>query len=274
MLQAVSDYRRGQQRLIVATLSLVRREWSRMGEDLDSSWARVGPRVALLTAAAQARSARDGSDYVSGALEAQGTPVEPMAALQANALAGVAADGRSLEQMLYGAVVRARTAKVDTLPQRLQVGRNWLDMAVHTSVSDAGRDAAKVAVTVRPRVKWVRIVSPPCCGRCAILAGRVYEFSEGFKRHPKCDCAMLPQTVADPFAAGRKIDPADVTDLTGKQRALIASGQSLTRVVNDHARKRGAFSDYLPPTRVDKVIDRAAQREKATDALRAIGVVI
>ena len=270
---AVSEYRRGQQRLIVATLGLVRREWSRMGDDLDSSWARIGPRITALTAAAQARSARDGAEYVSTALEAQGTPVEPAAAFQPRSLAGIAPDGRSLAELLYGSVVHARTAKVDALPQRLMVGRNWLDTLVQTSVADAGRDAAKVAVTVRPHVKWVRIVSPPCCGRCAILSGRVYAFSQGFQRHPKCDCTMLPQTVADPFAAGRTIDPRDVTDLTGKQRAMLAQGHGLTRVVNDHARKRGAFSDYLPPTRVDKVIDRAGQRDKAMDALRQIGIV-
>lgn len=278
--QAVSDYRRSQQRLVVATLGLVRREWRAMGDDLDASWARVGPRVALLTASAQLGAATAGDAYVADALEAQGQSVEPVAQVNPRALVGVASDGRSLEQLLYSAVVHARTAKVDTLPQRLDVGRMWLDRIVHTQVADAGRDAAKVAVTMRPRVKWVRIVTPPCCQRCAILSGRVYEFSHGFQRHPQCDCTMLPQTVADPFAAGRRIEPADITDLTGKQRAALASSKepdpdkALNRVVNDYQRKRGQFSGYLPPTRVDKVIDRAGQREKAAEALAAIGIVI
>lgn len=244
-----------------------------MGEDLDASWARIGSRIVTLTAAAQLGSARDGLAYVAAALDAQGTPVDPVADINPRGLVGLASDGRSLEALLYSSVVHARTAKVDTLPQRLHVGADWLEQIVRTQVADASRDAAKVAVTVRPRVKWVRIVTPPCCGRCAILSGRVYAFSQAFQRHPKCDCTMLPQTVADPFAAGRTIDHRDVTDLTGKQRALIASGQSLARVVNDHARKRGAFSGYLPPTRVDKVIDRAGQRDKAMDALRQIGVI-
>jgi len=271
--QTVSEYRRAQQRLIVATVGLVRREWRSMGDDLDASWAKVGPRLTLLTASAQLGSATAGSEYVAAALTAQGTPVDAEAAVNPRALAGIASDGRSLESLLYSAVVRARSVKADNLPQRLNAGGAWLDRIVQTQVADAGRDAAKLAVTVRPRVLWVRVVSPPCCGRCAVLAGRVYGFSQGFQRHPHCDCTMLPQTVADPFAAGRTIDPADVTDLTGKQKALIASGQSLTRVVNDHARKRGAFSDYLPPTRVDKIVVRAGQRDKAMDALRAIGAI-
>jgi hypothetical protein len=277
--QAVSDHLAAQRRQVAKALLAVRSEWSRMGDDLDASWARIGPRIVTLTAAAQLGSVRDGIDYVVNSLESQGTPVRPVADINPRGFVGLASDGRSLEALLYSSVVHARSVKVDTLPQRLSAGGAWLEQIVHTQVADAARDGAKVAMTVRPRVRWVRIVSPPCCGRCAILSGRVYAFSQGFQRHPRCDCTMLPQTVADPFAAGRKITAADVTDLTGKQRLALAAStekdpaKALAQVVNDHARKRGAFSDYLPPTRVDAVIDRAAQRDKAMDALRQIGIV-
>jgi hypothetical protein len=40
----------------------------------------------------------------------------------------------------------------------------------------------------------VRVVKLPACSRCIILAGRNYTYSEGFKRHPKCDCGMEPMT--------------------------------------------------------------------------------
>ena len=245
-----------------------------MGSDLDSSWANIGRRVALLTASAQLGSARNGIEYVSTALESQGTPVQAEARIQPRAFAGLASDGRRLESLLYSAVIHARTAKVDSLPERLKVGGLWLDRIVQTQVADAGRDASKVAMTVRPRVRYVRIVSPPCCQRCAATVGEDRTFSRPFQRHPGCDCIMLPQTVANPDAAWNKVDPSQITDLTRKQRDAIDGGANLHSTINDYQRKRGDYSGFLPPTRVDRVIDRAGQRDKAMDALRAIGVVI
>src|SRR5690348_18342012 len=36
------------------------------------------------------------------------------------------------------------------------------------------------------------LLNPPSCQRCAILAGRWYRWSQGFLRHPRCDCVNLP----------------------------------------------------------------------------------
>lgn len=278
--RAVSDHQRLRQRLTLATLGLVRREWSVMGDDLDASWSLVGPRVALLTASAQLGAARSGVAYVEDALAQQRQSVRPVAQVNPRGIAGVASDGRPLADLLYGAVVHARAAKVSSLAERLRVGGLWLDGLVQTQLSDASRDAAKAAMTVRPGVRWVRVVAPPCCQRCAVLAGESRTFSHPFQRHPRCDCTMLPQTVASPDAVWKAVDPADITDLTKRQKlALAASSEkddakALNKVINDYQRKRGQFAKDLPPTRVDKVIDRAAQREKAAAALAEIGIVI
>jgi len=269
-----SEHYRDQQRRALATMLDTRREWLTIGDDFDRGWRRVGPRLALLVASAQAGSAESGAEYVAASLLAQGTPVQPEAGIRARALAGIASDGRSLEQLLYGAVIHSRTAKVDSLPQRLEVGRMWLDKAVQTQVADAGRDAAKVAMAVRPSVRWVRMVTPPCCQRCAVLAGDARTYSHEFKRHPGCNCTMIPTTVANPDFAGQALGPGDITDLTSKQRDALAGGANFHSTINDYQRKRAGFSGYLPPTRVDKVIDRAGQRDKAMDALARIGVLI
>ena len=99
-------------------------------------------------------------------------------------------------------------------------------------------------------------------------------FSRPFQRHPGCDCIMLPQTVANPDAVWNKVNPSQITDLTRKQRDALEGGANLHSTINDYQRKRGDYSGFLPPTRVDRVIDRAGQRDKAMDALRAIGVVL
>jgi hypothetical protein len=263
--QATADFYRAQQRRIVATLGMVRREWAGMGSDFDSSWATVGGRVVVLTSAAQLGAARDGSAYVEALVGATQT-----AEVVPSALVGVASDGRRLASLLDSAVFEAKrgVAAGDSVGDALARGGRHLDMVVHTQVADAGRDATSLGVTARPRVRWVRFVNPPCCQRCAVLAGHVYSYATTFRRHPRCDCGSLPVTVANPDAAGIQIGPDDVKDLTQLQRKAIADGADFNKVINDYNRK-GAW--HLPPTRVDSITARAKSRADAVQQLTQAG---
>lgn len=249
--QAAADHYRAQQRLTVATLGLVRREWATMGDDLDAGWSRVGPRVALLTASAQLGAARNGAAYVPAALEDQGIDVRPDAEVNPRAFAGVASslDGQaygSLDDLLYGAVVHARTAPAESLTQRLQAGGQALERLVHTQVSDAGRMAASTAITARPQVGWVRLVNPPCCQRCAVLAGKYVRSETPFKRHPRCDCTHGPTMKNRADGLVEKIEPDQIKDLTKAQRQAIADGADMGQVINSH--RVGARSKDLMTT--------------------------
>lgn len=263
--QLTADLYRAQQRRIAATLGHVRREWSGMGADFDASWAQLAPRIAILTTAAQLGAARDGAAYVSGMVD-----VVADADVVAASLAGVASDGRPLASLLETSVVTAKHGIAQGMSQgdALARGGRWLDMTVHTQVADAARDATSLGITSRPRVSWVRMVNPPCCQRCAVLAGKVFGFNQGFKRHPRCDCIHLPQTVANPRATGIHVGPEDVKDLTASQRKAIADGADFNEVINDYQRK-GAY--HLPPTRVDSITQRAASRDNAVDELQRAG---
>lgn len=104
-------------------------------------------------------------------------------------------------------------------------------------VNDAGRTASLVDMGRREAVTgYVRSLNPPSCSRCAILAGRVYRYSTGFQRHPRCDCLMTPTTQA----AGRDLvtDPNEavakgwVTGLSQKDREAFDAGGDLGRIVN------------------------------------------
>ena len=245
--EAAAEHYRSQQRLTVAALGLVRAEWSKMRDDLDASWSRVGPRVALLTASAQLGAARDGASYVGDALDEVGHGVAPLGRVEPRAFAGAASDGRPLESLLYGAVVASRTARVDSLGERLVVGGRWLDMAVQTQVADAARQSASVGIAARPQVGWTRMVNPPCCQRCAVLAGKFYKWNRGFQRHPRCDCRHIPAPESDPDAVGVKIGAEDVKDLTVAQRQAVADGADLNQVINAH-RKGARLSDWMYTT--------------------------
>jgi hypothetical protein len=249
--QAVSDHYRAQQRLTLATLSAVKREWARMGDDLDASWRTVGPRVAALTAAAQVGAARDGMAYVPQALAQQGIAAPQVAAVDPRSFAGSATslDGLtygSLNDLLYGAVIHARTAPAESLQQRLTVGGKWLEGLFHTQVSDAARMSSSTTIAATTGVGWVRMVNPPCCQRCAVLAGKFFKSNEGFQRHPRCDCRHVPTTDAQWRDAGVFIGPDEVKDLTAAQRQAITDGADMNQVINSH--RAGARSKDLMTT--------------------------
>lgn len=105
---------------------------------------------------------------------------------------------------------------------------------VSSLVSDAGRSAMGAFTATRVQeVGSIRVLSPPSCSRCAILAGRWYRWSDGFQRHPRCDCQMLPGIrSAATWDPNRAYERGEITDLTKAQRQAIDDGADITQVVN------------------------------------------
>ena len=233
--EAVGRHYQRQQRRTLATLLLTRRTWRGMGPDLDSSWGRIRNRLTLLVGSSQLGAARESAEYLDRVIEETGLDGQAAGELVPEAFAGTAGDGRSLEGLLYGAVVKTRHAQAGYavndfgmvrevrapmgLDEALAEGEVWLDMAVQTALADAERGATQAGITARPRIEgWVRYLNPPSCSRCVILAGRWYPYSRGFERHENCDCRMQPANEAgsqdflyDPVAA---IRAGQVTDLS------------------------------------------------------------
>lgn len=234
--QAARDLHLAQQRLIAATLGLTRREWAGMGADFDASWARIGPRIALLTASAQMGAARNGAASVPMILAELGQSVDPWGEVDPRGFAGIASDGRPLDSLLYGGVTTAKTAAHTMSPvDALKAGGKWLDMAIHTQVADASRGAAGVAIAARPKIGWVRMVNPPCCSRCAMLSGKWFRYNEGFDRHPRCDCTHIPaREMTDDlgFAPDDLIKDGKVTGITKVEKQAIADGGDAIAILN------------------------------------------
>lgn len=217
-----------------------RRLWKRMAPaDFDGSWSRLAPSLTFLTSGAQLAAAQAGVDYVPAVLAETGQPDNPLAAIRPRAFAGVASDGRSLSGLLEGSVVAAKRAMTRGLDggDALLSGQKWLEQALQSAVADAARDATAASIAVRPEIGYVRMVNPPCCSRCAVLAGTVYHFAQPFLRHPRCDCLHIPTTMAnaDSFMAS----PAEivrkglVTDLSAAQQKRLADGANLPKVLNE-----------------------------------------
>jgi hypothetical protein len=103
-----------------------------------------------------------------------------------------------------------------------------------------------VRMAVTPSVTgYVRMLNPPSCSRCVVLAGKFYRWNEGFERHPQCDCRHIPTTenlagdlTTDPQAYFDSLTPAEQDDTFGVAGAqAIRDGADMGRVVN--ARRNG-----------------------------------
>lgn len=92
-------------------------------------------------------------------------------------------------------------------------------------------------------VGYVRMLNPPSCDRCIVLAGRFYRWSAGFERHPMCDCRHIPaiektadDITTDPDAYFESLTREQQDDAFGKANAqAIRDGADISRVVNAKA---------------------------------------
>lgn len=154
------------------------------------------------------------------------------------------------------------------------------DRIVESLVQDAARAAESVATAVRPDIYHIRYVSPPCCARCAVLAGRVYRWSDGFLRHPNCSCTMLPTTVAAPFAQSPEslFENGQVRGLSKADTQAVRDGADLGRVVNVRKKAAGLKQSGRVLARAGKptpegIYKMAPDRETAVSLLVRYGYV-
>jgi hypothetical protein len=229
-----------QQRQVQATVLLVQRLWRQItGASLDEEWQAIAHRLTLIVAAAQLGAASAGAAYVPAVLAEIGRTVDPDAEVNPQAWSGIASDGRPLDSLLYSPVVQTKESLAGgmSLQDALQAGSEGLKRIAATQVQDAGRGAASVAIAARQHVGYVRLVSAPCCQRCAVLAGKTFRWNAGFQRHPRCDCRHIPTAGDVPEGFSPTIPPDQIKDLTEAQRKAIADGGNVNQVINSN-RKR------------------------------------
>ncbi len=224
-----------------------------MTSDFDVSWLKVLRRLLAIVSAGQLASARAAADYVPAVLDELNVEAPAAAEFNPAALVGVASDGRPLDSLLYTSVIRAKRAVADGAqsPEALEAGRRWLDMAVHTQMADAQRVAVQTVIASRVRLGgYVRMLNPPSCSRCIILAGAFYRWNDGFQRHPRCDCMHIPaqedaadELLTEPHAYFDSLSKAEQDRIfTAAGAEAIRLGADIRQVVNA---RRGMRSTRL-----------------------------
>ena len=264
---AATDFYATQQRVNQTAATEVKRAWRRMGDDFDASWQRVRPVALAVLIEGQRQATRAARDYVPRVLDETGVPDRPEGDFRPESLIGIASDGRPLDTLAYGAVAEAKAAvsRGASTAEALEAGENWLDLMTKLQVADAARQAVGVMTASRKNIGGtVRVLNPPSCQRCAILAGRWYRWSTGFQRHPRCDCVNQPvPSKAYAEAEGFATSPMDayrngeIRDLTQAQINAIEEGADIAQVVNAYrGMSTTATKTRLRPTRpVESVVE-------------------
>lgn len=190
------DHYQQQQRLANAAADVAGDAWRQVDPDnITASWGRVSPQVTVAVAGAQQAAAQAADGYLDEALAAQGLSPTAAGSVNPAAFAGIASDGRPLQSLIQQPAIGTLTAigRGHPVDRAMAMGASALDMIVRTQVADAGRAADQAALVARPAAGgYVRLLVPPSCSRCAILAGRWYRYSAGFSRHPRCRPGRLP----------------------------------------------------------------------------------
>jgi hypothetical protein len=209
-------------------------------------------RIVVLLAAIQQIAAAEADGYVVDALVAQNLGTDSQGQVRPEGFVGFASDGRPLDSLIYQAVPAALTAIAVGATQAQAMATGWasLDMILSTQVADSFRSSASVATVTKPQAtQYVRMLVPPSCSRCAILAG-TYSSRTAFRRHPKCDCIAIPsaEATSSDLVTDARIDPRDYfTSLsradqdrvfTAAGAQAIRDGADIGRVVN--ARRKAA----------------------------------
>lgn len=221
LTSAVSHYQR-QQRITAAGVAAAQRAYQQ------------GNRRRLLSVITlfQFLAAKDSADSIDPILEEQGIEAIPVSAVVAASFAGIAPDGGPMSQFVD---------KIRDLTQ--------LAMLISTVIQDAGRASGGVGIAARPTVTgYTRMLNPPSCSRCVILAGKWFKWNEGFERHPRCDCRHIPadedvadDLITDPdvyFASLSRAEQDRTFTKAGAQ--AIRDGANMGQVVNARAGMRTA----------------------------------
>lgn len=243
---AAVDHYKKVQRLQSLGILAARRAWAGVDAGaLSQSWQSALPEVAASVSLLQVRAAEAGASYGAATLAQQGLYEAPEFFVNPQSFGGFASDGRSLDGLLYAVVPRTKNliaggmAPVDAVRQ----GGKFLELVTKTQVADAGRGAAGVDTATRKGVGYVRMLNPPSCSRCSILAGKFYRFNAGFPRHPGCDCVHVQSTataaanteglIHDPYEYFEGLSAAEQDKLYTKAGAqAIRDGGDMFQVVN------------------------------------------
>lgn len=220
------------------------RLWGRADvRDLDLWWDILAPDLTRTVQQGQYEAAAQTGRYLDRVTNQAGPAVVP------EAFTGVTIEGRELTPALYGTVTTTKRLIGAGRPpaDAFQAGAAFLAVVANTAILDMGRQSDLTGAVGRRSTRYIRVIQPGACSRCAILAGKD-SARTAFKRHPRCRCEAMPLIENEGVPEGFMSSPEEYfASLTSDEQdrvftkagaEAIRQGANPIKVVNA---RRGAY---------------------------------
>jgi hypothetical protein len=278
--EASSSQYTAQQAVTGTTAGAVAKLWRRMGDEFDTSWQSIRPQLLDVVQAGRAAAVAVAAPYTASVLKETGQADDAVGSLNLAAFTRTAPDGRDIGTLYDQSVIKAKTAVASgmTTEAALALAGRWMTMATLTTLADTRRMVYQADMIQRPTLTgFTRMLNPPSCNRCIILAGKWFRWNEGFQRHPSCDCIHVPasENVAgdirtDPYAMFKSMSPDEQERVFGRSEArAIREGADIYKATNQSVRKLKTANSAI-----DNIYRNAGTRTNAIRMLREQGFIL
>lgn len=268
------------------TAQAVQGWWATLDQaNLDASFAKISPRLVGAIGAGQMLASTGADNYVAQTTAAQGLATAAAGRVDPRAFAGLvypfATDADqspewTMQELVRQPLITAKVAiaKGQPVDTAMMQGRVQLVRLATTQVQDAGRGAVSVGMVQRPEVEhYIRVLTPPSCSRCVVLAGMISTWDTAFLRHPFCDCINVPVGDIDRakdfhinphsyFDSLSKTAQDDVFTVAGAQ--AIRDGADIYQVVNS---RRGMQTTVIGGQKISTTTEGTTKRGLARQRL-------
>lgn len=261
-----------------------------MGADFSSEWVEVRPRLLQAWQAGRIRTVKQALPYTAEVLAETGQVAPPDGVLNPDRFVATAPDGRPLWSLADEYVIAAKVAVASgaSPTEALQGAGSKLVSAVLTTLADTRRQVFHADIVQRPRLGgYSRMLNPPSCSRCILLAGKFFRWNKGFLRHPRCDCIHIP--ASESVAGDFRVNPADYFNSMSKSEQdrvftrdgaqAIRDGADISR--GENVRMRGLSTEGMNrrfgvPYRltVNDIYSATGTRDDAIRLMRMEGYIL
>lgn len=284
--ESVEQYEQ-QQVIAAVTAKSMQNVWAQSGENFDAAWIGLRRQIIARLQLGRAAAVHAAIPYTSDVLESTQQRGTPFGALIPGAFLDAEPNGMPVGTTLSAVPIKAKIAMRGgaTVAEARAAASSFIGGVALTMLADTRRDVYQTDMVQRPRVSgYVRMLNPPSCSRCVILAGKRFQWNEGFQRHPRCDCIHIPasESVAgdmtvDPYAYFKSLSEKDQSRYFGKVQAqAVRDGADIYRVVNVSNRGLGTAASnarYGTPFKrtLEDIYGRGATRQVVVSDLEYHG---
>jgi len=210
--------------------------------------------------------------YTAAVLAETGQVAPGVGELNPPRFLATAPDGRPVLSVLEGGVITAKQAVAGGAPvqEALNRGGTRLIGDVLTMLGDTRRQVFHADLIQRPKLGgYTRMLNPPSCSRCVVLAGKWFGWNKGFQRHPRCDCIHIP--TAEALAGEFTLNPREYFDSLSKAEQDATFTKSGARAIRDGADVGRVVNRQRMPTAISGRGRNKAARLTVDDIYRVAG---